>query len=127
MLGYSSNELVNQKSASIFHDMTEIEQRANEFSQELGEDIKIGFDTLFVKSRLGLDNTYEWKYITKDKKTIIVNLSISALKNNSDEIIGYMGIAKDISQKKRDEKVIRDYVELVDKNIITSRVSYEKN
>ncbi len=127
MLGYSSNELVNQKSASIFHDMTEIEQRANEFSQELGEDIKIGFDTLFVKSRLGLDNTYEWKYITKDKKTIIVNLSISALKNNSDEIIGYMGIAEDISQKKRDEKVIRDYVELVDKNIITSSTDLKGN
>lgn len=64
MLGYSSSELVNQESPAIFHVMAEIEQRTNEFSKTLGEEIKIGFDVF----RYGLDNTHEWKYITKSKK-----------------------------------------------------------
>lgn len=127
MLGYSSSELVDKQSPAIFHDISEVEQRAKEFSKELGEKIEVGFDVFIAKSRHGLNNTHEWKYITKSKDIIIVSLSISALQDNSGNITGYIGIAEDISQKKRNEKKIKDYVELVDKNIITSSTDLKGN
>ncbi len=80
-----------------------------------------------AKSRHGLNNTHEWKYINKSKDIIIVSLSISVLRDSSNIVNGYIGIAEDISQKKRNEKKIKDYVELVDKNIITSSTDLKGN
>ncbi|MCX6051811.1 MAG: diguanylate cyclase [Campylobacterales bacterium] len=120
MLGYSSRELVGKKSPAIFHDINEIQERADEFSKELNTKIEVGFDVFVAKSREGFENTHEWKYITKNKKTIIVNLAVSALRDDAGEIIGYIGIAEDITQKKRDEKKIAQYLEIMDKNIISS-------
>jgi signal transduction histidine kinase len=45
-------------------------------------------------------NDLEWTYVTKDKKHIPVLLSISALKDKYNNIYGYLGVAKDISQRK---------------------------
>jgi len=120
MLGYSSDELVGKETPAIFHDMKEVAQRRGEFSKELVIDVEMGFDVLVVKSRYGLENTHEWKYTTKKKKTIIVDLSVTALKDSSGEITGYMGIAEDITKKKIDEKKLARFVDIMDENIVSS-------
>ena len=120
MLGYSSSELVGKKTLAIFHNIAQVQQRAEQFSKELGREVKIGFDVFVAKSKYDLDNTHEWEYVTKKKKKIIVNLFMSALRDELGNISGYMGIAEDITQKKRDEKKIAQYVEIMDKNIISS-------
>lgn len=120
LLGYTSQELVSKETPFLFHDKAQVEQRAKELSEELNEKVEVGFDVFTKKSKLGLKNKDEWIYITKDGNRLIVNLSISALEDSNGEIDGYIGIAEDITQKKKIDKQIKDYINLIDENIITS-------
>lgn len=120
MLGYASEELLGKKTPFLFDDIIQVQQRAKQFSKELGIDIEVGFDVFVIKSRYEMSNMHEWDFITKKNNKIVVNLSVSALRNSTKEIIGYMGIAEDISQKKIYEKKIARYVDIMDTNIISS-------
>ena len=100
LLGYEPDELIAKSTPEKFHLKSEVEQKAKEFSQELLIDIEPGFDVFVIKSKLNMINEYEWIYVTKEGKHIPVLLSVSALKNKDNEIYGYLGVARDISQSK---------------------------
>lgn len=118
MLGYSAEEIVNKKTPSIFHDIKEIEKRAIELSKELNQSIAPSFDVFTIKAQQNLIDTKEWTYITKYNERITVLLSVSSIKNVNNETIGYMGIARNITEQKLaqqelflSEKRYRDIVE----------------
>lgn len=52
---------------------------------------------------------FETLRVTKTGKRINVSLSISPIKDSSGEIIGFSGIARDISDRKRHEEKLREY------------------
>jgi len=120
LLGYKSEELINKQTAALFHKKEEVFQRAKEFSKEFNTTIEPGFDVFVEKTNRGLKNSDEWTYIDKDGKEIMVKLSITSLKNESDSITGYLGIAEDITDAKIKELEIKNYLKLIDENIITS-------
>ncbi len=103
MLGYKSGELAGIETPVIFHDEQEIISRAGELTKELGYEVKAGFDVFIARSGLGLSDENEWTYIRKDGSRLPVNLSVSTLKSANGSVIGSMGIAIDISEKKRQE------------------------
>ena len=105
ILGYNASEIVGKVSPAIFHDPQEIINRATSLSVELGQDIPVGIEVFVAKSRLGMINEEEWTYIRKDGSRFPVLLSVTALKDINHEIIGFLGIAKDISEQKA---VLRD-------------------
>jgi len=119
MLGYDAQELVNIQTPIIFHDINEVEKRAKELSIEFNEEIA-GFDTFAFKSKKGLENIHEWTYLTKNGERLTVNLSVSARKDINGMIIGYTGIAEDITKQKQQQKLINDYMNTIDENVITS-------
>lgn len=127
MLGYTSDELVAKDTPLIFHDMSELEQRREELCKELEIDVKMGFDIFAIKSRYGLENKQEWKFITKNKKTIIVNLSVNALRKKNGKIDGYIGVAEDITQRKMDEKKLAQYVDIMDEYVLSSSTNLSGN
>jgi len=100
LLGYKAEELVGIRKPGVFHLPNEVFARTEEISKELGIDIEIGFDTFVAKTKLGLENEYEWTYVHKDGSHIPVILSISALRDAENNINGFLGIAKDISLEK---------------------------
>lgn len=100
LLGYEASELIDKFTPEIIHLKSEIKQRREEFSKELNINISPGFEVFTAKSDLSYINEHEWTYITKEGKQIPVLLSISALKDKSNNIYGYLGIAKDITQRK---------------------------
>lgn len=58
---------------------------------------------------------YETELVKKDKKTLLVNLTLSYLKNQAGKIIGTVGISKDFTEKKKMEKeLLRSHKELED-------------
>lgn len=100
LLGYRNEELVDKHTPEILHLKEENIKRAKDFAKELKEEVKVGFEVFVTKSNMGLTNEHEWTYITKEGKHIPVLLSITALKDENEEIYGYLGIAKDITQTK---------------------------
>ncbi|HEY9838484.1 MAG TPA: PAS domain S-box protein, partial [Vampirovibrionales bacterium] len=102
-LGYTAEEMVGKMTPAILHDPMEVVQRAQELSEELGVEIAPGFDVFTAKIQRGKPDEYEWSYIRKDGSRFPIVLSISTLRDRTGEITGFLGIASDISDRKRVE------------------------
>ena len=107
MLGYSAAELVGKQTPAVFHDPEEVVQRAKLFSNELGYAIKPGFEVFVAKARHGLENEYEWTYISKKGDRIPVRLSVTALHDSDGNISGFLVLAIDIKERKDVEKALQ--------------------
>ena len=106
MLGYNPSELIGKVTPEIMHDRQEMIDRAATLSAELDQDIPVGFEVFVAKSRQGIVSEQEWTYIRKDDSRFPVLISVTALKNDNQQIIGFLGIAKDISDRKRIEAAL---------------------
>ncbi len=103
MLGYRATEVVGSPIQEIVHDWDEVSERRRVFSEELGEEIEPGFEVLIAKARRNLPNEYEWTLIRKDGTRFPAMLSMTALRDPAGKITGFLGIASDITDRKRIE------------------------
>jgi PAS domain S-box-containing protein len=103
MLGYSAREIIGKATPLLIHDANEVIDRASSLSAELGKNISPTFEVFVAKARQAPVTEEEWSYIRKDGSRFPVSLSISTLKDVNQQIIGFLGIAKDISDRKRAE------------------------
>lgn len=108
MLGYAAEELVGNHTPSVFHDRFEVEMKALELSVELGKDIQPGFEVFVTKCRTQPTETNEWTYIKKNGDRLPVLLSVSAIRNSLNEIIGYLGIAQNITEQKKAQEALKE-------------------
>ncbi len=116
MLGYKAEEIVGKTTPSILHEYSEIEHRSKELSKELNLEVPPGIDVFHIKSRLGYTTDInEWTYICKNGSRITVELSIATLRNAEADIIGYLGIAKDITESKKAKEAIIEAKEEAEK------------
>jgi diguanylate cyclase (GGDEF)-like protein/PAS domain S-box-containing protein len=107
MLGYGRRELVGKSTPELLHDTGEVVSRAAELSQELDETITPGFEVFVAKARRGMTEEREWTYRHKDGTLFPVSLTVTALRDQHNYIIGFLGIAYDISERVRSEKYMR--------------------
>ena len=108
MLGYGAAEVVNKISPSDIHDPKEVMARAQALSQELATSIAPGFEALAFKASRGIEDIYELTYIGKDGSRFPALISITALRDELDDIIGYLLIGSDNSVRKRVEVELHD-------------------
>ena len=120
MLGYDESEMVGKTSPAIFHDFNEITSQAKYLSQELNTDIPVGFEVFTAKAKLGQVYERDWTYLRKDGSKFPVMLTITAIRTESGEITGYMGIAKDITSQKQAEKEVKDITSALDQTAIVA-------
>ena len=103
MLGYKAAEVVNRISPSDIHDPQEVSARARALSLELATPISPGFEALAYKASREIEDVYELTYICKDGSRFPAIVSITALRDDFGEIIGYLLIGTDNSVRKRVE------------------------
>jgi PAS domain S-box-containing protein len=106
MLGYKAEEVIGQHTPAIFHDLDEVVKRSKEFSIKLGELIEPGFKTFTCLADANLANGFDWTYISKDKKRTSIHLSVTTIRNKKDEVIGYLGISNDVSERRKKENLL---------------------
>lgn len=100
MLGYSTEEMVGRQTPVVVHQANEVVARGQELSAELGCPVD-GFRVFVeISERQGLEKR-EWTYLHKDGHPIPVSLVVTTMRADSGDIIGYLGIAEDISERKR--------------------------
>jgi len=108
MLGYAAAEVVNKINPSAMHDPAELEARARQLSIELDMPVKPGFEALVFNASRGIDVSYELTYICKDGSRFPAVVSITALRDDYDELIGYLLIGADNSVRKQVELQLTD-------------------
>jgi len=103
MLGYQAAEVVNKINPSDIHDPQEVMARAQALSLELATPITPGFEALAFKASRGIEDIYELTHIRKDGSRFPGIVSITALRDDYGDIIGYLLIGTDNSIRKQVE------------------------
>ncbi|MDP3248088.1 MAG: response regulator [Polaromonas sp.] len=103
MLGYAASDVVNQVTPADISDPRELIARAEALSLELGTPITPGFDALVFKASRGIEDIYELTYIRKDGSRFPAMVSVTALRNAQEGIIGYLLIGTDNTARKEVE------------------------
>ncbi|MGO9835758.1 MAG: PAS domain S-box protein [Polyangiaceae bacterium] len=106
MLGYTAAEVMNKITPADISDPQEVIARAKVLSAELGTPIAPGFDALVFKASRGIEDIYELTHIRKDGSRFPAVLSVTALRDAEDAIIGYLLIGTDNSARKRAEEAL---------------------
>jgi PAS domain S-box-containing protein len=95
MLGYAAGEVVNKVTPADISDPQEAIARADALSQELATPIAPGFEALVFKASRGIEDIYALTYIRKDGSRFPAVVSVTALRDAQNAIIGYLLIGTD--------------------------------
>ncbi len=107
MLGYAAADVMNKITPAEISDPREVIARAEELSVELGTPITPGFEALVFKASRGIEDIYELTYIRKDGSRFPAVVSVTALRDAQDAIIGYLLIGTDNTERKKAEASIQ--------------------
>ena len=103
MLGYAAADVMNKITPADISDPQEVIARAEALSAELGTTITPGFEALVFKASRGIEDIYELTYIRKDGSRFPAVVSVTALRDANNAIIGYLLIGTDNTARKRVE------------------------
>lgn len=100
LLGYQSEEMISLQTPEILHIQSELEEHAKQLMDEFGVPVE-GFQVLVQRAQKEGYEERDWTFVRKDGSCITVNLVITPMKNQNGDIIGYLGIAMDITWRKQ--------------------------
>ncbi|MDB5856219.1 MAG: hybrid sensor histidine kinase/response regulator [Herminiimonas sp.] len=103
MLGFAAADVLNKITPADISDPQEVIARAEALSQELGTTITPGFEALVFKASRGIEDIYELTYIRKDGSRFPAIVSVTALRDGHENIIGYLLIGTDNTARKQVE------------------------
>ncbi len=112
MLGYAAAEVINKITPADISDPEEVIARAKALSAELGTSIAPGFDALVFKASRGIEDIYELTYFRKDGSRFPAVVSVTALRDNQNAIIGYLLIGTDNTARKLVEAERQHLIEI---------------
>ena len=103
MLGYNAADVVDKITPAGISDAKELVARAAALSVEFNTEITPGFEALVFKASRGIEDIYELTYIRKDGSRFPAIVSVTALRDAQDKVIGYLLIGTDNTARKRVE------------------------
>ncbi len=106
MLGYAAADVMNKITPADISDPQEVIVRADKLSAELGTTITPGFEALVFKATRGIEDIYELTYIRKDGSRFPAVVSVTALRDAQNVIIGYLLIGTDNTARKQAEEAL---------------------
>lgn len=111
LLGYSAEEMIGLQTPAVIHLPEEVRQRSAELSQRYGQAIE-GFRTFVHRAELDGAEVCEWTYVRKDNSHLTVTLMVTAMHGINGELVGYLGIGIDITQRKAAEAELAASLEI---------------
>ena len=105
MLGYSMGEVIGKLTPEIFFDRQELIDRASDISTE-GEENTWGGSSFLSMANQGLLSD-EWTHIRKDGSRFPIELSVTVLKDDEGQTIGFLSVRKDISDRKQAQEALK--------------------
>jgi len=102
LLGYTADEVIGKATPDLFHDPAELQARQETLQVQLGRGVQGSRDLVFSAAEAKPESR-EWTYVRKDGSRVPVLLTVSAIRDPSQEIIGYLSVAADLSMRKQYE------------------------
>src|SRR5687768_15818622 len=106
MLGYSAADVMNSITPADISDPQEVIARATALSEEFSTPIAPGFEALVFKASRGIEDIYELTYFRKDKSRFPAVVSVTALRDEHEAIIGYLLIGTDNTARDQAEEAL---------------------
>jgi PAS domain S-box-containing protein len=103
MLGYSAEEMVGKQTPAIMHLESEFIEHGRKLNELFGRPI-LGFDVFVEFARQGKHEEREWTYVRKNGSHLTVSVVVTALRDAHGQLTGFLGVAKDITLRKRAEE-----------------------
>ena len=103
MLGYSDADVLNRVTPTEISDPQDVAQRAEVLSAEFDVHVAPGFEAMAFKAARGIADTHEWTYLRKDGSRLSALVSVTALRDVQEAIIGYLVIGTDNTELKQIE------------------------
>ncbi|MBK6999862.1 MAG: PAS domain S-box protein [Rhodoferax sp.] len=128
LLGYTAAEMIGKQTPAILHKPDEVVARGQELSAQLGRPVE-GFRVFIETAELRGSEQREWTYIHKDGHAIAVSLVVTTMRADAGEIIGYLGIAEDISARKYSEKQLQEqaqHIQAILDNVIDGIITIDE-
>lgn len=118
MLGYTAEEMVGKHRPVTFLLTDELSERQVQLEAELGRPL-VGDEVLTLRARQGVEEMFSLHYKHRDGHLIPVQGVVSAITDHNGEIHGYLGIAEDISERLRNEKLKNQFISTVSHELRT--------
>jgi PAS domain S-box-containing protein len=125
--GYEAAQIINRATPLLWHKPEEISNYARALSQELGRTVQPTIQALIAKTESGGIDRNEWTFITKSRGTKKGELSIQTLHGRREEIIGYVGIVRDMTEQRETEAKLMQSSKMASLGEMASGVAHEIN
>lgn len=113
LLGYTAEEMVGKSTSAKIHLEEEILLRSQELSGKYRTTVE-GLRSLVYKAEREGSEISEWTYRKKDGTLFPVSLVVTTIRDVHNAIIGYLGVASDLSaQKKAEEELFMQRARLL--------------
>ena len=116
MLGYRAREQIGLPIPLEIHDPGELAQRAGELSRQFGHSVEAHGVLTITPAKQGSE-TRNWTYICKNGKRLVVSLTVTRVQDSSGAIVGFLGIARDITLQLQAEKALQDLNSQLEKRV----------
>ena len=105
LLGYPSEEVIDCRTLWSMHDPLELSERAGQLGEQLGRPLDAAAALIEPST---LDQARDWIYVRKDGTQVTVSLIVSGMYAPTGELMGYIGVAHDVTRQKQYEESLRD-------------------
>ena len=106
MFGYTRGELIDRQTIGLFHVQSELTEHAERLSEEYNTRI-LDFEAPVERARRGDHEVKEWTLLRKNRSKLTVSLAVTALRSVGHQLDGFLGIAIDVTARKRAEDKFR--------------------
>lgn len=103
ILGYPQEEIIGKRSPVLFYQNASLKSHAELLSNKLDEQIDIGMPSLTYIARQGMAEEYESVFESKNGNTFPVQLTVTAITSEHDQIDGFLFVGRDITEFKQIE------------------------
>ncbi|WP_458626345.1 PAS domain-containing sensor histidine kinase [Winogradskyella sp. PC D3.3] len=98
LTGYSADEVIGLERPVLYHLGDELDAFKEDIAKQYGKSVS-GFNAQEELAKYNAYDTREWHYLRKDGSILPVQLTLTSLKDEKGQLIGFLGVSNDISEK----------------------------
>ncbi|MBN1143417.1 MAG: PAS domain S-box protein [Bacteroidales bacterium] len=113
LLGYHAGELTGLNVVTSLHVQEELVRQAAFLSEKLNRPVRPDFEVFIAEAYAINPMEFEWSFLRKDGTRFPVLLKVTSLIDSKGDLRGFMGIAADLTEKKKDLEAIQQREKII--------------